>query len=121
MDLKQAMKGKIIKGNLNGEIISEQWINVNDALLIAEKYAHYISSQLEPQVIHTVADNVYADIKGNIKTIELNTNAVIVHLRPSYDNEGNKYYQKIVTITMIDPEMKEVLREEALKILREYK
>ena len=57
MNLKEEMAGKIIKGNLNGEQISEQWINVNNAIMIAEKYGDDIRSQLEPLVRQLVAFN----------------------------------------------------------------
>jgi len=39
MNLEKKMTGKIIKGNLNGEKIAEQWINVNNAMLIAKQFA----------------------------------------------------------------------------------
>lgn len=42
-DIENKMSGKIIKGNLNGQEVAEQWINVNNAILIAKQilYKHY--------------------------------------------------------------------------------
>lgn len=38
IEMLELMKGKIVKGNLNGEKIAEQWINVNNAVVIAKKF-----------------------------------------------------------------------------------
>ena len=43
-DLEIEMYGKIIKGMLNGEQVSEQWINVNNAVFIAKKYMAKVES-----------------------------------------------------------------------------
>lgn len=43
-DLEIEMYGKIIKGILNGEQVSEQWINVNNAVFIAKKYMAKVES-----------------------------------------------------------------------------
>jgi hypothetical protein len=42
-EIKMRMVGKIIKGNLDGQKVAEQWINVNNAILIAKQiiYKHY--------------------------------------------------------------------------------
>ena len=58
MDLKKQMYGKIIKGTLNGEKVAEQWINVNNAVLIAEQYADWKVSQVDKPVIRKRANCV---------------------------------------------------------------
>ena len=42
-EIETRMVGKIIKGNLDGQKVAEQWINVNNAILIAKQiiYKHY--------------------------------------------------------------------------------
>ncbi|MCK9543760.1 MAG: hypothetical protein M0R03_17205 [Novosphingobium sp.] len=42
-EIETKMVGKIIKGNLDGQKVAEQWINVNNAILIAKQivYKHY--------------------------------------------------------------------------------
>jgi len=60
-NLEKKMTGKIIKGNLNGEKIAEQWINVNNAILIAKQYAEELSKKQR---------EICADEYHNIETIE---------------------------------------------------
>ena len=65
--------------------------------------------------------NCYYNIEGNIKKVEFNSNAVIVHLFPAVDYEGNLYFKKVVTIACVDmknKELMEALRDEAYRILR---
>ena len=64
--------------------------------------------------------NCYYNIKGEIKKVEFNTNAVLVHLFPEVDNEGNQYYKKVITIACMDQNDKglvKALEDEARRIL----
>ncbi len=64
--------------------------------------------------------NCYYNTKGEIKKSKFNANAVIVHLFPESDDEGNKYYKRVVTIACVDindQEIVEVLQDEARRIL----
>jgi hypothetical protein len=63
--LKESMTGKIIKGILNGEQVSEQWINVNDALLIAQNYGYEVKKWIEE---HTTPKQKEEVIAPNIRT-----------------------------------------------------
>lgn len=61
--------------------------------------------------------NVFINKDNLIKKSDLNTNAVLVHLFPKVDEDGNRIYERIITICCVDEEMLEPLRYEAGKIL----
>ena len=54
MELEKEMVGKIIKGNLNGEKIAEQWINVNTAIAIAKRYAQFRVRQERNRILEGI-------------------------------------------------------------------
>lgn len=63
------------------------------------------------------AINIYYDTKGTVKKIPFEGNAVIVHLFPDVDYNGNQIFKRIVTIALEDNEMLEPLKQEAYRIL----
>ena len=65
--------------------------------------------------------NFYYDIKGEIKIVPFNSNAVIVHLFPESNREGGIYFKQVVTISCPDMKNKKMLKElkkEAHRIVR---
>ena len=55
---------------------------------------------------------------GEIRRIELNANAVLIHLIEAEDDEdGHRQYMRVVSISCVDPEMLEPLKQEARRIL----
>ena len=64
--------------------------------------------------------NLYFDVDGMITKVPFNSNAVIVHLFPEADYDGNLIYKRVVTIACVDQKDKKLMAElskEAHRIL----
>ncbi len=66
----------------------------------------------------TECTNFCFDGNGVARTFSLNANAVLVQFVKGIDADGNFFYQRVISISLIDPDMKHVLMEEAHRILR---
>ena len=91
MNLEKVMAGKIIKGNLNGKKIAEQWINVNDAILIAKKYAKKMCKKQKDKSIK-IFRSVHKDIP---LTLILTEDA-----RYNYPEREHKIYEGLKTASL---------------------
>ena len=60
--------------------------------------------------------NFHPDVLGRIRMVPLNCNAVLLHLFPESDDEGNIYYRRVITLACADKNMLEPLRAEASNI-----
>ncbi len=65
----------------------------------------------------TDCTNVCFDRIGQAHTFSLNANAVLVQLVLDVDSGGNTFYRRVISLSLIDPEMKDILMEEAHRIL----
>ena len=65
----------------------------------------------------TECTNISFDPAGAIRSLELNANAVLVHLIRSVDEDGQTVYSRITSISCVDADMKDALMEEAHRII----
>ncbi len=63
--------------------------------------------------------NMIPRIDGSIHVIEPDKNAVIVQIIKRWNEDGEPYYQKIVSIEYMDENIYPELKKEALRILRQ--
>lgn len=54
MDIVKEMVGKVIKGNLNGKKVAEQWINVNTAISVAIRYAEIKVNEEKKRILEGI-------------------------------------------------------------------
>lgn len=61
--------------------------------------------------------NLFYNKKGEIVKLPFETNAIIVHLFPDVDYNGNQIFKRVVTIACCDDDMLGPLKKEAYDIL----
>jgi hypothetical protein len=65
----------------------------------------------------TECTNICFDAKGEPHTFSLNTNAVLVQLVRMVDEDGEIILRRIISLSLVDADMKDALMEEAHRIL----
>ena len=87
-EMRSEMVSRIIKGELNGERIAGQWINVNNAVRIAEKF---ILEALALDRIEEIRETVHKEIEINHDYMtEIRYCDDCIHLAPKEKDQTEK-------------------------------